>query len=89
VRFTDPNSYVGWGFLSLAGSTLPDWSRGRNPKRTAPGPPEWGLGDGPITHPCKTALDYRNLKHTKPIIFWGRCETLLKRAKYDAPGANH
>ena len=38
------------GLKSLAGSTLPDWSRpGEAWQRTAPSPPGWGLGMGPIT----------------------------------------
>ena len=58
VRFSDPKTYAGWDFLSLVGSTLPDWLRVETQQRTAPGSPGWGLGDGPITHPHKTALDY-------------------------------
>jgi len=86
VRFSDPKTYAGWDFLSLVGSTLPDWLRVETQQRTAPGSPGWELSDGPITHPHKTALDYRNLKHTKSVISWDCCGTLLRRAKYDAPG---
>ena len=62
---SDPLSYVGWSLVLLAGTPMPNRSKGRRQMKSDPtGPLGWGLGRGLIT----LSLGKKIITETRPYV---------------------